>query len=135
MARFLVIGLGRFGASLAETLNDNGCEVIAVDRNMDNVAAIKDRVAYAMQLDASDTEALRSLEVTTCTAAIVSMGEDFESSVECVAALKEAGVAKVIARARTARQGRILLAVGASQVLELEGEMGRRLGLSLASEK
>jgi trk system potassium uptake protein TrkA len=85
-------------------------------------------------MDASDPEALRSVDAATCHAAIVAIGEDFEASVLVVTALKEAGVKRVIGRARTPRQARILAAVGAAQVLELEAEMGRRLGLSLASE-
>lgn len=130
--RFLVIGLGRFGISLAETLGREGCEVVAVDMNMANVDLVKDRVAYAMQLDAADPAALRSVDAPGCAAAIVAIGENFEATVLCVAACKEAGVQKVVARARTAMQARILVAVGATQVIELESEMGRRLGQTLA---
>jgi trk system potassium uptake protein TrkA len=129
--RFLVIGLGRFGRSLAEELSGQGCEVIAIDRDMDNVDAVKSRVALAMELDATDPEALRGADVTTCDSAVVAVGEDFESAVLCVAALRDLGVAHVVARARTPRQARILLAVGASEVLEIENEMGRRLAATL----
>lgn len=130
--RFLVIGLGRFGMSLAETLGGQGCQVVAVDLNMANVEAVKDKVAYAMQLDATDPLALQSIDAASCVGAVVAIGENFEATVLCVASCKEAGVTRVIARARTAMQARILVAVGATQVIELESEMGRRLGHALA---
>ncbi|MBI2892412.1 MAG: TrkA family potassium uptake protein [Deltaproteobacteria bacterium] len=131
--RFVVVGLGTFGASLVEALHEEGCEVIAIDRQMANVEAVKDRATVAVQLDATDASALRALECGSATAAVVAMGEDFESSVLSVAALVEAGVKAIVARARTERQARILKAVGASQVVEIENEMGRRIGHSLAT--
>ncbi len=130
--RFLVIGLGRFGLSLAETLATQGCEVLAVDRTMANVDLIKNKVAYAVQMDASDPAALRAIDAGACAAAVVAIGETFEASVLCVAACREAGVLNVVARAHTDMQARILMAIGATQVLELETEMGRRMGESLA---
>lgn len=131
--RFLVVGLGRFGTALAESLGRQGVEVIAVDRNMASVDAVKDQVALAAELDATDPRALASIEAQTCAAAIVAIGEDFEAAVLTVAALKEAGVPKIIARARSAREGRILAAVGASKTIEIESEMGRQLGATLAA--
>lgn len=133
--RYLVIGLGRFGSALARSLAQRGCEVVAVDRDMAMVDAIKDRVGYAVQLDGSDPTALASVDASECQAALVCMGEGFEASVLTVAALKETGVRTIVARAMTARQGRILKAVGATRVIEVESEMGRRLGAVLASEK
>lgn len=130
--RFVVIGLGRFGTALAESLSERGVEVTAVDLHMENVDKVKDHVAYAVQLDATDPEALRSVECSRASGVAVAIGENFEAAVLTVAALKEIGVSTIIARARTPREGRILAAVGATQVLELETEMGRRLGLTLA---
>jgi trk/ktr system potassium uptake protein len=131
--RFLVVGLGRFGAALAETLSARGVEVMALDADMGTIDAVKSRVAFAVQLDATDPEALRSVDASACAAAVVTMGEDFETSMLVVAALREAGVKRVIARAASARQARILTVIGADEVLELESEAGHRLGESLAS--
>jgi trk system potassium uptake protein TrkA len=103
--RVLVIGLGRFGSSLAESLAQSGCEVIAVDNDMSHIDAIKQKVAYALELDATDPNALRSVDAHTCHAAVVAV---------------------------TTRHGRILLAAGASRVVEIESEMGRALGRELA---
>ncbi|MCC7012138.1 MAG: TrkA family potassium uptake protein [Planctomycetes bacterium] len=133
-AKYLVAGLGRFGSALALGLTERGCEVVAVDRRMDFVEALKDRVAYALELDASDPIALKSIDAGSFTAAVVAVGEDFESAVLAVAALKEIGVAKVIARARNSRQARILRAVGASEIIEVESEVGRRLAETLVSK-
>ena len=133
--RFLVIGMGRFGASLAESLGQQGCEVIAADQNMANVEAVQEKVAHAVELDATDAEALRAIEAASCRVAIVAIGGDFEASVLSVAALKEVGVRYVVARAKNQREGQILRAVGASEILEIETDTGRRFALDLASDK
>jgi len=125
--RFLVIGLGRFGSAVAVGLSKAGCEVVAVDHLMEYVEAVKERVAYAIQLDATNTDALRSIDARSCEAAIIAMGGDFEASVMSVVALKDAGVLRVIARARDGRQARVLRSVGAAEVLEVESEVGRQL--------
>ncbi len=130
--RILVIGLGRFGAAVAEALAQQGCEVVAVDTNMRNIDAIKNKVTYALELDASDPTALRSIDAHTCTVAIVAIGENFEGAVLSAAALRELGVGMIIARAMTPRHARILVAAGAHRVIEIESEMGRALGRELA---
>jgi trk system potassium uptake protein TrkA len=131
-ARYLVIGLGRFGAALARTLAERGVEVVAVDRSMEAVEAIKQHVAYAAELDATDPAALASVDAKDCSGAVVATGE-LDDTVLTVAALREIGLANIIARAADARQARILRAVGASQVVEVENEMGRRVAEALAS--
>jgi trk system potassium uptake protein TrkA len=129
--RYLVIGLGRFGSAVATGLAQAGCEVVAVDRLMEYVEPVKDQVAYAIQLDATDTNALRSIDARSCDAAIIAMGGDFEASVMSVVALKDAGVQRVIARARDGRQARVLRSVGAAEVIEVESEVGRQLAQRL----
>src|SRR5690242_20724109 len=96
--RILVIGLGRFGAAVAQSLAQHGCEVVAIDTNMDHVDAIKNKVTYALELDASDPTALRAIDPHTCGVAIVAIGENFEGAVLSVAALRELGVQMVVAR-------------------------------------
>lgn len=130
--RYLIIGLGRFGAALAESLSERGAEVIAVDTNMAEVEAVKRKVAYALELDATDPAALQSVDPLRCKAVIVAIGENFEATVLTLAALREVGVKEIVARARSAREARILLAVGATEIIELEAEMGRTYGHKLA---
>lgn len=130
--RILVIGLGRFGSALAESLAENGCEVIAVDSDMTTVDELKRTVTHAVELDATNPQALRSIEAASCAVAVIAIGESFEASALTVAALREVGVAQIVARARTPRHARILIAAGASHVIELETQMGKAIGDRLA---
>lgn len=134
-ARYLVIGLGRFGTALALRLAEQGVEVIAVDSELEYVDAVKDRIGHALQLDSTDPAALQAVDARSCTVAIVAMGEGFEAAVLTVAALKECGVPRVLARARNPRHARILKAVGADETIEVESEVGRRLAESLAKKR
>lgn len=131
-SRYLIIGLGRFGAALAESLAQQGAEVIAVDRDMAAVDAVKSKVAYAIELDATDPQALLAVDPLKCRSVIVAIGENFEATVLTLAALRELGVRDIVARSRSARESRILTAVGATEVIELEAEMGRTFGKHLA---
>jgi trk system potassium uptake protein len=133
--RYLVVGLGRFGTALALGLSERGCDVIAVDSELDKVDAVKDRIGHAIELDSTDPAALQSLDARSCNTAIVAMGEGFEAAVLTVTALKECGVARVIARARNPRHARVLRAVGADEIIEVESEVGRNLAESLAGNE
>ena len=130
--RILVIGLGRFGTALALGLSERGCDVIAVDKRMEMIEPVKDKLSFVVELDATETEALAAIDAKSCSAAVVAIGDSFEQTVLTVAALKECGVARVIARSRDKRQSRILRAVGASDVVEVETEVGRRYAEDLA---
>ncbi len=132
--RFLVIGLGRFGSAVVDSLESQGCEVIAADREMAAVEGVKDKAAFAVQMDTTEPEALRSIEPHTCVAAIVAIGEDFESACLTVASLKELGIKRILARAQTPRRGRILASAGATEILHVETDMGARVGKRLATE-
>lgn len=129
--RFLVIGLGRYGMALASSLAEQGAEVIAADRDLTLVEELRDRVSLAVELDATDPRTLRSLEAERVEAAIVAIGEDFEAAVLTIAALKEVGVKRIIARARQPREARILSVIGANEVILIEPEMGRTVGQRL----
>lgn len=128
MKRFLVIGLGRFGISLAETLYAEGGEVIAVDERADKVEDIKDRVTVAVQLDGMDIDALKSVGAEGVDTAVITIGENLEASVVTTVILKELGLNDIVVRAYTEREKRILHLVGASRVIFVEQEMGKRLG-------
>ncbi len=131
--RVLVIGMGRFGMALAETAQTEGAEIVAVDLHIEPIDQIKDTVSQALCLDATDVDALRDIDAGSCDLAVVAMGESFESSVLCVHALKELGLKQIWARAHDARQGKILAAIGATQIIEIETDLGRRMGKALVS--
>lgn len=126
MERFAVIGLGRFGMRLATRLAAAGAEVIAIDRNPEIVEAVKDRVALAVSLDATDEQALLAQGIEKVDAAIVGIGSDFEASVLSTVILKQIGVKRVLGRATTRVRGEILARVGADDIVNPERESADR---------
>ena len=128
----LVIGLGRFGASAARELMSLGHEVLAVDRNEVIVNEIAPNVTHAVQLDAADAAALRTIGAGDFEHAIVGISSNVEASVFATMALKTLGVANVIAKAGSELHGAILERVGADRVVFAEAEMGERVAHSFA---
>ncbi len=131
MRKILVIGLGKFGRELIDSLSKTETEIIAVDQNLGLVNEVKDIVSYAAQLDSTDISALREIGAETVDIAIVTIGENFESCVLTVAVLKELGIKTIIVRAKNDREARILSIVGATQVIEVEKEVAKRLARTL----
>lgn len=121
-----VIGLGRFGSRLARRLHEAGRDVIAIDRDRAAVERARDTVRHAVVLDATDAEALRAKGVAQVGVAFVAIGEEFEATVLATVTLRELGVPRVIARARSHRAARVLRAVGAENVVMAEDEAADR---------
>ncbi len=135
MHRVAVIGLGRFGMSLALQLADQRVEVIAVDRNPQLVDDIKDQVALAVAMDSTDEDALRSQDIHECDVCVVAIGENFEASLLTAMALKKMGNPRVIVRSQTAEHSEIFRRLGADEVIQPEIEAGRQLARKLADPK
>ena len=133
MRRFAIIGLGRFGRRLAASLTEHGHEVNAVDLRQDIIEEVRDEVALAVRLDATDAQALKSQGIDKTDAAIVTIGEDFESNALATATLKELGLRRVISRAASPIQAKILSRIGADQVISPEEESAIRLGRQLSN--
>lgn len=131
--RFAVIGLGRFGATLARGLAAAGQEVIAIDSGHGLIEDIQDAVDQAVSLDATDEKALRAQGVDKVDVAIVSIGEDFEANLLATVLLRKIGVDTVIARATSAVRAQILRLVGATEVVLPEFESAARLAQRLAT--
>lgn len=123
----LVVGLGRFGSAVARELERIGHEVMAVDRDERIVNDIAPDVTHAMQLDATDEDALRDAGAGEFDAAIVAISSDAEASIFAAMALKTLGVKNVVAKAGGELHGRILERVGADRVVFPEREMGQRV--------
>jgi trk system potassium uptake protein TrkA len=128
---FAVIGLGRFGFSVAKTLAKYGSEVIAIDRGEERVKKLAEFVAYAVQLDAMDEKALRSVGVQNVDTAIVSIGENIEASILVVMLLKEMGIKNIIAKAVTTLHGKVLENLGVRRIIYPERDMAIRVAHSL----
>lgn len=125
--RFAVLGLGQFGRALARNLSATGAEVLAADCKMDLVEDIKDEVAYAVQFDATDAAALQAHALDEMDAVIVAIGTNFEACLLTTVELMDLGARRVIARATTATQRRILEGLGVQEILSPEQEMGRHV--------
>lgn len=129
---FAVIGLGRFGASVALTLAERGFSVMGIDIDKDLVQRYSDDLTHTAALDASNEEALISIDIASFDTVVLAMAKHFENSILAAVALKKLGVRRVICKALTERQAEILLRVGADRVILPESEAGRRLALELA---
>lgn len=132
-SEFAVIGLGRFGSSVALTLASQGYSVLGVDSDPKLVQKLADDLTQTLVLDATDENALRAADIGTFDVGIVAIGLDFENNVLATTALKAVGVRRVICKALTERQKSILLRVGADKVVLPESEAGYRLALELVN--
>jgi trk system potassium uptake protein TrkA len=128
---YAVIGLGRFGYSIAKTLADNKCEVIAIDRDEERVKKLSEFVTHAVQLEAMDEKSLRSVGIQNVDVAVVSIGENIEASILVVMILREMGVKKIIAKAVTRLHGKVLENIGVDKVVYPERDMAIRVAHSL----
>lgn len=133
MKQVAVIGLGRFGSSVARTLADSGCEVLAVDVDEARVKAIADEVTDAVRANALDEEALRALGLRNFEVVVVAIGHEVQASILTTVLLKEMGIPKIVAKAQDDLHGRVLQKVGADVVVYPERDMGVRLAHTLIS--
>lgn len=124
VSKFAVIGLGRFGQAIARTLANRGAEVLAIDSNEEYIEDIKEDVAVAVALDATDIKALRTQNLQDMDAVVVSIGEDFEALLLCTVLLQEIGVSRIISRANGKHQRMILEKMGIAEVLSPENDVG-----------
>lgn len=128
MKQFAIIGLGTFGYYLATHLYEKGHDVLAIDKNKQRVQEIKDSVSQAIIADATDRRAIESFSIKEMDAAVVCIGSDLSASILATLNLNDIGVKRVLAKAITESHGRILLKVGAQEVLFPEKD----LAISLA---
>jgi len=131
--QFAVIGLGRFGTSIAQTLYHMGHDVLAVDQTEERVNAIMKDVTHVVQLDSTNEAALRSLGLENFHVVIVSIGQDIQASILTTLILKELGCQNIVAKARTELHGKVLSKIGANRVVYPEWDMGIRVAHNLAS--
>ena len=129
---YAVLGLGSFGKSVARSFMELGIEVLAVDRNKMIVNEIASEVTYAVQMDVTNEDALKSIGVEKMDGVIVAIGENLEASVMATLLVKELGVPYVVAKAETEMQKKILEKIGADKVVFPEKEMGVRLAKNIA---
>lgn len=124
---FAVIGLGRFGQSVALTLMERGYSVLGIDNNREIVQRMSEQITQVAALDSTDEEALRAVDIASFDTVVVAIGENFEGNLMTTVALKALDVRYVVCKTTTERQRRILLRVGADHVVLPEHDAGRRL--------
>ncbi|MFH7820296.1 potassium channel family protein [Neobacillus thermocopriae] len=131
--QYAVIGLGRFGSSVAARLYESGQEVLGVDVNMERVEDSNEFVTHAVIADSTDPESLKAIGIRNFDTVIVAIGNDIQASILSVLLLKELGVKKVIAKALNKLHGQVLEKVGADWVIFPERDMGIRVAHQLLS--
>ena len=130
---YAVIGLGQFGMSVAETLAESDCDVLAIDAREENIQEIADKVTYAVRADVREPEVLRTLGVQNVDVAVIAVAENMEASIMATMQAKELGVPYVLAKAMNALHGKILEKIGADRVIYPEQSMGLRVARNLMS--
>ena len=131
-----VVGLGRLGISMVETLDSLGHEVLAIDKKEGVIQDLADDLpnVHLVAADATDEDAVRGLNVEGFDAAAVMIGENhIEAGILATATLKEVGVPKIVARATNGIHARVLERVGADRVIQPEREIGEQLARTIAS--
>jgi len=123
----LVLGLGRFGGAIAETLSELGREVLAVDTDHDIVQSYAGRLTHVVEADTTNEEALRQIGAADFSCAVVAIGTHIEASILTTSVLVDLGVPTIWAKAITLPHARILERVGATRVVLPEHEMGERV--------
>ena len=133
MRQFAVIGLGRFGSSVARTLAEKGYQILAIDISEQMTQDISDEVTQAVCLDATDEKALRTVGTENVDVAIVGMGTNLEASILTTLNLKEIGIKEIVCKAVSEDHKKVLEKIGATKVIQPEREMGVRVANSLVS--
>ncbi|MEV6210708.1 TrkA family potassium uptake protein [Kitasatospora sp. NPDC051914] len=125
--RVAVLGLGRFGSSLARELMRRGWDVLGIDSDPRRVQKLTDDLTHTVLADCTDPDALAQLGVNEFSRAVVGIGTDLEASILATSNLADAGVPKIWAKAVSRQHGQILQRVGAHHVVLPEHEMGERV--------
>lgn len=131
---FAVLGLGKFGFSVATALTKAGAEVLAVDGDDELVHNIADQVTHAVRADVCDAEALRALGLSNMDGVVVAITGSLDASVMATIMSKELGVPLILAKAKDEIHSKILEKVGATRVIVPEKESGERMAYHLLAE-
>lgn len=133
MKQFVVIGLGRFGVSVATELYKMGHEVLAIDTDIERIEEIADTVTHAVCADATDEAELTALGLRNFDVAVIGIGDDIQASILVTMLCKELGVKYVLTKAKSDLHAKVLTRVGADKVVFPERDMGARTAYNLVS--
>jgi len=130
--QFAVLGLGRFGISIVQTLSEYDVNIMACDKNETRLQWAAEFATHTVKVDVTDENALKKLGLGNFEVVIIATGEDFEASLITAMIAKESGVQYIIVKACSNRQKTILESVGVNKVILPEHEMGAKLARMLA---
>nr|WP_301553541.1 TrkA family potassium uptake protein [Desulfuribacillus stibiiarsenatis] len=133
MKQFAVLGLGRFGSSIAKTLYDMGHEVLAIDNSEEKVQAIANMVTQAVQADSTDEKSLKALGIRNFPCVVIAIGQDIQASIMATLIVKEMGVEHIVVKAQNPLHGKVLEKIGAHRIVYPERDMGYRVAHNLLS--
>lgn len=131
--QYAIIGMGRFGSSVAESLGKLGFEVLAVDSSEARIQTVSEYVTHAVQADSTDEEALRAIGIRNFDVVVVAIGQDIQASIMTTLILKEMNIPTIIVKAQNDLQGKVLKKIGADKVIFPERDMGKRVAHHLMS--
>lgn len=124
--KYIIIGLGNFGASLAEKLTQQGNEVIGIDSSMSKVTALKEKINHTICLDATDEQTVSDLPLKNTDIVMICIGEDQGTNVLATALFKNLGVKRLISRSINSLHEKILRAIGVDEIVRPEEETAER---------
>jgi trk system potassium uptake protein TrkA len=131
--QYAVIGMGRFGSTVAKALTDMGFEVLAIDSNEQRIQDVVNTVTHAVSADSTDEDALRALGIRNFDVVVVAIGQDIQSSILTTLILKDLGVKTLIVKAQNELHGKVVHKIGADKVIFPERDMGLRVAHHLVS--
>jgi trk system potassium uptake protein TrkA len=133
MKQFVIIGLGRFGFSLAKTLAEKGQQVLVIDKDEELVHDAMDVVTKAVCMDATDEKAAKSVGLQNADVAVCAIGTDIESSILVTLLLKDLGIPNILCKADSMEHKKVLEKIGATKVVLPEKDTGERMATTLIS--
>ncbi|WP_223067681.1 potassium channel family protein [Paenibacillus caui] len=131
--QFAVIGMGRFGFSVASALSTMGFDVLAIDADESRTQAVSNIVTHAVSADSTDEEALRALGIRNFDVVVVAIGENIQASILTTLILKDLGGPLIVVKAQNELHGKVLQKIGADKVIHPERDMGLRVAHHLVS--
>lgn len=131
---FAVIGMGRFGQSVVEELINKEADVLVIDKDPERIAKMSKIATHAVTLDTTDANALREVGISSIDHVIVAIGEELQSSILTTLILKELGVGKVTVKVQNKDHAKVVLKLGADEIIQPEQQSGKRLARKIISD-
>ena len=124
--KYIIVGLGNFGASLAEKLTEEGNEVIGIDTRMERVDDYKEKISHTIQMDATDESTVSGLPLKDTDVVVIGIGEDQGANIMATALFKNFQVKRLISRAINPLHEKVLHAIGVDEIVHPEQETAER---------